>query len=70
MVLFFLFVFEFLIGFLDGFPRSLSSALSHSIGAGICVDPVPSCGDDVGGVVPDELDEEEVVDNPGKTIGT
>ena len=34
------------------------------------VEPVLSWGDDVGGVVPDEPDEEEVVDNPGTTIGT
>ena len=35
----------------------------------VCLEPVPSCGDDFGGVVPDELDEEEVVDNPWTTIG-
>ena len=34
------------------------------------VEPVFSCGNDVGGDVPDELDKEEVVDKPGTTIAT
>ena len=34
------------------------------------VEPVLSCGNDVGGDVPDELDEQEVVDKPGTTIAT
>ena len=51
-----------------GLLRTCSSALSHSIDAGIGVEPVLSCGNDVGGVVPDELDKEDVVDKPGTTI--
>ena len=54
----------------DGSLRVCSSALSHSINAGIGVEPVLSCGNDVGGDVPDELDEQEVVDKPGTTIAT
>ena len=42
----------------------------HSIDAGIDVEPVLSCGNDVGDVGPDELDEEEFVNEPGTTIGT
>ena len=42
----------------------------HSHDAGTGVEPVLSCGDGVGGVVLDELDEEEVVDNPKTTTGT
>ena len=34
------------------------------------VEPVISCGNDVGGDVPDELDKEDVVDKPGTTIAT
>ena len=34
------------------------------------VEPVLSCGNDVGGNVPDELDEQEVVDEAGTTIAT
>ena len=34
------------------------------------VEPILSCGNDVGGDVPDELDEQEVVDKPGTTIAT
>ena len=33
-------------------------------------EPVLSCGNDVGGDVSDELDEEEVVDKRGTTIAT
>ena len=47
-------------GLRDGSLRACSSALSHSINAGVGVEPVPSCGNDVGGDVPDELDEQEV----------
>ena len=54
----------------DGSLRVWSSALSHSMNAGIGVEPVPSCGNDVGGDVPDELDEQEVVDKPRTTIAT
>ena len=39
-------------------------SISHSIKAGIGVEPVLSCGNDVGGDVPDELDEQKVVDKP------
>ena len=49
--------------------RVCSSALSLSTDAGIGVEPVLSCGNDVGGVERYELDE-EVVDKPGTTIGT
>ena len=59
-----------LVGLRDGSLRACSSALSHSINAGIGVEPVLSCGDDVGGDVPDELDEQKVVDKPGTTIAT
>ena len=52
-----------------GLLCSCLSALSPSIDAGMGVGPVLSCGNDVGGVEPDELGEEEVVDNPGTTIG-
>ena len=48
----------------DGLLRVCSSALSHSTDAGIGVEPVLSCGTDVRGIEPDELDEEEVVDKP------
>ena len=51
-----------LVGLRDGSHRACSSALSHSINAGIGVEPVLSCGNDVGSDVPDELDEQEVVD--------
>ena len=34
------------------------------------VEPVLSCGNNVGGDVPDELDEQEVVDTPATTIAT
>ena len=54
-----------LVGLRDGSLRACSSALSHSINAGIGVEPVLSCGNDVGGDVPDELDEQKVVDKPG-----
>ena len=40
----------------DGFLRACSSALSHSIDAGIGVED--------GGEEPDELDEEDVIDRP------
>ena len=59
-----------LVGLRDVSLRACSSALSHSIDAGIGVEPVLSCGNDVGGDVPDELDEQEVVDKPGTTIAT
>ena len=62
--------FEIFVGLDDGLPRFCSSALSHSISAGIGVEPVLSCGNDVGDVEPDELDEEEVVDGAENTIGT
>ena len=52
-----------------GFLRPCSSALSLAIDAGTGVEPVLSCGNDVGGVEPDKLDEEDVVDKPGTTIG-
>ena len=58
------------VGLHDGLLRACSSALSHSIDAGICVEPVLSCGNDVGDVEPDELDDEEVVNKPETTIGT
>ena len=54
----------------DGSPRPCSSALSHSIDAGIGVVPVLSCGTDVRAFESHELDDEEDVDNPGTTIGT
>ena len=57
-------------GLRDGSLRACSSALSHSINAGIGVEPAFSCGNDVGGDVPDELDEQEVVDHPRTTIAT
>ena len=59
-----------LVGLRDASLRACSSALSHSINAGIGVEPVLSCGDDVGGDVPDKLDEQEIVDKPGTTIAT
>ena len=59
-----------LVGLRDGSLRACSSALSDSINAGIGVEPVLSCGNDVGGDVPDELDEQKVVDKPGTTIAT
>ena len=59
-----------LAGLNDGLLRVCSSVLSHSNDAGIGVVPVLSCGNDVGGIQPDELDVEEVVDKPGTTIGT
>ena len=63
--------FRFLVGLNDGWPRACSSALSHSTDSGIGVEPLLlSCCDDVGGVVPYEFDEEEVVDKPETTIGT
>ena len=34
------------------------------------VEPVLSCGNDFGGNLPDELDEQEVVDKAGTTIAT
>ena len=58
-----------MVGLRDGSLRACSSALSHSINAGIGVEPVLSCVN-VGGDVPDELDEQEVVDQPGKTTAT
>ena len=57
-----------MVGFRDGSPLACSSALSHSINAGIGVEPVLSCGNHVGGDVPDDLDKEDVVDKPGTTI--
>ena len=62
--------FEVFWGLNDELPRTCSSALSHSIDAGTGVEPVCSCGNDVGCVEPDELDEEEIADKPGTTIGT
>ena len=63
--------FRFWVGLNDGWPRACSSALSHSTDSGIGVEPLLlSCCDDVGGVVPYEFDEEEVVDKPETTIGT
>ena len=50
--------------------RACSCALSHSISAGIGVELVLSCGNDVEGDVPDQLDEQEVVGKPGTTIAT
>ena len=61
--------FGFFVGLHDGLLRACSSALSHSIDAGVGAEPVLSCGNGVGDVEPDELDEEEV-DEPGTTIGT
>ena len=52
----------------DGFLRPLTSVLSSSDDAGVDVELV--CGVDVGDVEPDELDEEENVDNLGTTVGT
>ena len=54
----------------NGSPRTYSSALSHSIDAGIGVELILSCGNDVGNDVPDDLDEKEVVDKPETTIAT
>ena len=59
-----------MVGLRDGSHRACSSALSHSINAGNGVEPVFSCGNDVGGDAQDELDKEEVVDKPGTTIAT
>ena len=53
----------------DELPRTYSSALSHSTDSGIGVDPVLSC-ENVGDDESDALDEEDVVDKPGTTIGT
>ena len=58
------------VGLRDGSLRACSSALSDSIDAGIGVEPVLFCGDDVGRDVRDEHDEQEVVDKPGTTIAT
>ena len=58
------------LGYTTGLTRACSSALLHSITAGIGVEPVLSCGNDVGGHVPDELDKEDVVEKPGTTIAT
>ena len=60
--------FEILVGSGTGFPRSRTSALSLSTDGEIGIEPVLSCGNDVG--VADELDEEEAVDKPGTTTGT
>ena len=57
-------------GLRDGSPRACSSTLSHSINEESLVEPVLSCGNDVGGDVPDELDKEDVVDKPGTTLAT
>ena len=54
-----------LVGLDDDLSRACSSALSHSIDAGMGVDSVLSCEDDVGGDESDELDEEDVVDKSG-----
>ena len=54
----------------NGSPSACLSALSHSINAGIGVEPVLFCGNDVGGDVPEELDKEDVVEKPGTTIAT
>ena len=61
--------FAFLAGLNDGLFRFCSPALSHSTNAGTGFEPVLSCGNDVGGVEPNELDE-GVVDKPGTMIGT
>ena len=55
-----------------GYATGLSvlARLHYSINAGIGVEPALSCGNDVGGDVPDELDEQEVVDHTRTTIAT
>ena len=57
-----IFGFGFLVELDDGLHRVCSSALSH---AGKGTEP-----DENEDGEPDELDEEEVVDEPGTTIGT
>ena len=52
-----------MVGLRDGFPRIQEMLESF-------VEPALSCGNDVGGDVPDELDKEEVVDKPGTTRAT
>ena len=58
-----------MVGLDDELHRVCSSAFSHSIDAGMGVEPVLSCDGDVGGAELDELDE-VVVDSTGTTIGT
>ena len=57
--------------FIGRVTRRVSSYLlvcTITFNSGIGVEPVLSCGNDVGGDVPDELDKEDVVDKPGTTI--
>ena len=60
-------VFGFVAELNVGLLRVCSSALSHSTDAGRGVEPVLSCGSDVGGAELDEL-YEEVVDRPGPRL--
>ena len=58
------------LGCATGLPV-LARLHSHiQINAGVGVELILSCGNDVGSDVPDELDKEEVVDKPGTTIAT
>ena len=52
------------------FLRASLSSLSHSIDAGLGIEPSISCVDNVGVVGVDELDGEGSVVKPGTTIGT
>ena len=61
-------VWGFWVGATTGCPVLDHLLSTLSTDAGIGIEPVLSCGTDVG--VADELDEEEVVDKPGTTIGT
>ena len=70
MILIFIGFWLFLVESGDRLVRTCSSALSHSTDNGIGVDLVLSCGCEAGRAELDELDEKDVVDEPGTTIGT
>ena len=58
------------LGYVTGFPV-LARLHSHiQLMLKSFVEPVLSCGNDVGSDVPDELDKEDVVEKPGTTIAT